>query len=321
MPDCRYCQQSFEEETDYRNHLYHAHDREELGRIDERRVEQSLDTLTDTTTTVLDNYLQRDPTNDILHHAVETYAHLLWKTLEWEDFETLRGLFWMYYEPLVTSLDTVVKAEGWSVLTELIDAYDPRTESPPPGLNSVIANVVGRYVIRVRVSDGVESIPVQALKYLQVFADREHPFEQHQPLVMDEPSPGYLEWEASYAYGWGIGHSDHGVADRIHEVARSSEPEWGQASLKQAFYADQYEAAKLLEHILDDPAVDYRLFILKAVPVDETKLTIHTPYWNWRDDVPSQFELDSEVVTRLQNHVIDSNLVMEVPDGWPLKDE
>src|SRR5699024_8935437 len=117
-----------------------------------------------------------------------------------------------------------------------------------------------------------------------------------------------------------IGHSDHDVADRIHEVARSSEPEWSQASLKQAFYADQYAAAELLGQILDDSDVDYPLFLLNAVPVDETELTIHTPYWDWRDDVPPQFELDPEAMTRLQNHVAESDLVMEVPEDWSLED-
>lgn len=43
MSDCRYCEQTFEEETALREHLYEAHDQDELSRIDRRRVEQYVD--------------------------------------------------------------------------------------------------------------------------------------------------------------------------------------------------------------------------------------------------------------------------------------
>lgn len=320
MADCRYCQQSFENEADYREHLYHDHSRENLGRIDEKRVEQTLETLTLNNTAALDEYLQRDPTIDTVRHVVEEYVHLLWKTLEWEDFETLRDRVGTYYKPLATVLDTVVQAEGWSVLAELIDTYDPRIETPPPGLSPVIVNVVGRYVIRSRVSNGAEHIPAEGLDYLQVFADRELPYERRQPLALPELSLGYLEWEASYAYGWGISHPSHDVAARIHAVAHSREPEWSKSTLEQAFYADQYAAAELLGRILHDPDVDSRLLFLKSVPFDEDEVTIHTRYWDWRDELTVQFELDPEVLTRLNNHVTKSDLVTEVPDDWPLDD-
>ena len=42
MPGCPYCGRSFERETAIREHFYVDHDREELGRIDTRRVEQYL---------------------------------------------------------------------------------------------------------------------------------------------------------------------------------------------------------------------------------------------------------------------------------------
>jgi len=43
MSDCRYCEQTFEEETALREHLYEAHEQDELSRIDRRRVEQYVD--------------------------------------------------------------------------------------------------------------------------------------------------------------------------------------------------------------------------------------------------------------------------------------
>lgn len=40
MSDCHYCEQTFEEEAALREHLYEAHERDELSRIDRKRVEQ-----------------------------------------------------------------------------------------------------------------------------------------------------------------------------------------------------------------------------------------------------------------------------------------
>lgn len=40
MPDCPYCDQSFTDESDIREHLYEHHERDELTRIDTKRVEQ-----------------------------------------------------------------------------------------------------------------------------------------------------------------------------------------------------------------------------------------------------------------------------------------
>ena len=43
MSDCRYCEQTFDEETALREHLYESHERDELSRIDRKRVEQYVD--------------------------------------------------------------------------------------------------------------------------------------------------------------------------------------------------------------------------------------------------------------------------------------
>jgi hypothetical protein len=40
--ECRYCSQAFPDEKAIREHLYEAHDRDELGRIGQRRVDQFL---------------------------------------------------------------------------------------------------------------------------------------------------------------------------------------------------------------------------------------------------------------------------------------
>jgi tetratricopeptide (TPR) repeat protein len=43
MADCPYCERSFADESDIRKHLYEAHESDELGRIDTKRVEQYID--------------------------------------------------------------------------------------------------------------------------------------------------------------------------------------------------------------------------------------------------------------------------------------
>lgn len=44
MPDCTYCGDSFDDEDAYLQHLHHDHDRAELSRIDQRRVEEAVET-------------------------------------------------------------------------------------------------------------------------------------------------------------------------------------------------------------------------------------------------------------------------------------
>ena len=43
MADCPYCEQSFADESDIREHLYEDHEYDELGRIDTKRVDQYVD--------------------------------------------------------------------------------------------------------------------------------------------------------------------------------------------------------------------------------------------------------------------------------------
>jgi tetratricopeptide (TPR) repeat protein len=43
MADCPYCEQSFADESEIREHLYEAHEYDELGRIDTKRVDQYVD--------------------------------------------------------------------------------------------------------------------------------------------------------------------------------------------------------------------------------------------------------------------------------------
>jgi len=71
-----------------------------------------------------------------------------------------------YYEPLADGLDVAARANGWDVLVEFVDAYDPREGDRLPDVSHVIANAVGRSLARTRLSEGVESVPPDALAYL-----------------------------------------------------------------------------------------------------------------------------------------------------------
>ncbi|MEF8854684.1 MAG: hypothetical protein V5A24_04220 [Haloarculaceae archaeon] len=55
-----------------------------------------------------------------------------------------RDVFWAYYDPIAEALDTIVQAEGWPVLLDLIDAYDPRAQNAIPICSAPLTNAGSR---------------------------------------------------------------------------------------------------------------------------------------------------------------------------------
>jgi hypothetical protein len=134
---------------------------------------------------------------------------------------------WAYYEPLADGLDAAARETGWDVLTEFVDAYDPREQDALPETAHVIANAVGRSLVRTRLTEGIAAVPADALAYLGRIPD-----------YVDEHAVAY---EESYTYGWGIGHPDHSVGSRL-QAAAQTEHKWVSITLGTAFYADQHTA-------------------------------------------------------------------------------
>ncbi|WP_222912769.1 hypothetical protein [Natrinema sp. SYSU A 869] len=56
------------------------------------------------------------------------------------------------------------------MLVEFVDAYDPR-EDRLPEVAHVIANAMGRSLVRTRLSEGINSVPAEALAYLGVIPE------------------------------------------------------------------------------------------------------------------------------------------------------
>lgn len=190
MPDCHHCDATFTDDERFAAHLVSAHEWEELGRIDQRHIEILLpeEVSQDEAepqpddTTDLDALLDREPTVGIIENALAEHARLIRQAHQEGEHNHANDLFWDYFEPLATHLDTVVMAEGWSVLADLMGTYEPQDEETDPPAAPMIGNAIGRYLIRTRLTDGVAALPEEGLSYLYwITSVLEHAFyaDQH----------------------------------------------------------------------------------------------------------------------------------------------
>ncbi|WP_283402446.1 hypothetical protein [Halorubrum sp. DM2] len=108
---------------------------------------------------------------DALHYAVVEFEAALSVAVEEDSSgDTFRDVFWPYYERVSNELDDAARVHGWPFLADVIDAHEPTEGDEFPLVTPAIANAVGRYLIRTRITDGVEAIPVKALEYLNTVA-------------------------------------------------------------------------------------------------------------------------------------------------------
>jgi predicted nucleic acid-binding Zn-ribbon protein len=271
----------------------------------------------------IDDHLDRVDAGDTtaVHNAVAAFETALSEAVDVDDIgETYRDVFWPYYERVAGALDDATQSVDWTLLGDVVAAYDLTVEDDVPLATPAVANAVGRHVIRTRVTDGVEAIPVAALTYLDDVA-----------VTADDTED--VVREETHAYGWGIGHPDHAVVDRLHDRA-SDDVLLVNPALEHAFYADQDAAVDTLERlVLHDPIegtlswglgddIPYTRYLLDCVyglGTDDHWPT--TPrYWNWHDELDYAFELDAAVEQRVRELVADAGFVSEVSDEWRLRD-
>ena len=269
--------------------------------------------------TLLNRFSEGD--RDALHDAVGEFESALSAALE-EDTsgDTYRDVFWPYHERVGEALDEAAQAAGWSFLEEVIDAYDPTADDELPLVTPTIANAVGRNLIRTRVTESVEAIPVAALEYLD-------------GVAVNAADTADTAREEVHAYGWGIGHPDHSVADRLH--ARASEDIFSVTpTLEHAFYADQYAAVDLLETLVRDESIDgtlprisrddmpYRRYLLDCAY--GLKTDDHWPgmprYYDWHEEFDDTFELDDTVEQRIRDLVEEAGFDADLPNDWTFRD-
>ena len=271
----------------------------------------------------LDTLLDRFSGGDraALHDAVTEFESALSAALEEDDGgETYRDVFWSYHERVSDALDEAARSAGWKFLENVIDAHDPTADDKIPLVTPTVANAVGRNLIRTRLTDGVSAIPVAALEYLDT-------------IVVTADDTADTAREEVHAYGWGIGHPDHSVANHLR--ARASEDIFSvNPTLEHAFYADQYAAVDLLETLVRDQSIDgtlpritrddmpYRRYLLDCVY--GLKTDDYWPgmprYYDWYEEFDDTFELDDTVEQRIRDLVEEAGFDATLPNDWTFRD-
>lgn len=264
----------------------------------------------------------RDGDLTALSRALAEYERLLDKVARGDapgGTELHSDLKFAYYEPFADGLDTAVQRDGWDVLLEFVDTYNPREQDKFPEIGHVIANAIGRSVIRTRQSDGVEAIPADALAYLGVI-----------PEYVDD---FHIAYEESYTYGWGIGHPGHSVEDRLVELGQD-EQKFVKISLNTAFYVDQHEAVDVLERLVTHDDIDTTTdqlgrsvnlteFYFRAVADLETDKLVgpHAPpYWEEGDELERVLDVDPEVREQIRKLAHQTGVADGLPADWSLAD-
>jgi len=269
----------------------------------QEREKRGLKAASDTLKTTLEEAAKGDV--DAALRLIGRYERELREYHEAGDYDTYRGLFWAFYEPATEALDEIATREGWVFLGDLVDAY-PRESTDEPFASPVIENAVGRHVIRTRLRDGVRAVPVEAVVYLGSFWE----------------SMGETSGEESFTYGWGIGHPEHSVADRVQNVV-TEELLWVRGVLPHAFYADQHAAADLLEALLTDERIDYedRYLLASILAGVERDSSPKIPrYWDLREELDYRFEWDNSVRARLRETIEGEGFHQRLPEDWTFSD-
>lgn len=254
-----------------------------------------------------------------LYQAMAAYESELVTASESDDSERCREIRGAYRKQLISELDETTKAEGWPILEEFIDAYHPDTSESFPHVTTILQNVIGRNLIRTRLADGVEAIPVGPLEYLEtVRAD----VGEHQDYII----------EGLHTYGWGIGHQELAVGGRIHEHATtrifSASP-----MIEHAFYADQHAALSLLEEIVSDKSVLHEISRGFGDQITATRYLLDAPagaasdywptiprYWDWHEELAFDFELEPAVEQRIREIVRENGLDDDLQSDWEIAD-
>lgn len=256
-----------------------------------------------------------------LYRALAEYETAL-TNLSYEDASSKdlhHDLLFAYYEPLAEGLDNATQSHGWDVLVEIADAYNPREQDEFPEVGHVIANAIGRSVIRTRRSKGVEAIPAEPLAYLGAIPEYVGEFE--------------VAYEESYTYGWGIGHPEHSVADQLIALGKD-EPKFVKITLNTVFYVDQHEAIEVFKTLVTDDDIsgtvnrmgletDLVEFYFRAVADLETPQILgpHVPpYWDGADDLDRVLDVDPDVEQQIRDLANETGVADGLSANWSLRD-
>lgn len=151
----------------------------------------------------------------------------------------------------------------WAFIQECVEAYPPGEDDHH--CSQILANVVARNVIRTRIGQGPDAIPVWAVEYLM-------------EITMDEDTE--WAWEGASALGWAVGHSEIAVLDRIVDRTDTERESRAMGNLRHVAFADPEAAVTLLERLLRSPDTREDLLFLRSLePVLEQDLPDFPQYW------------------------------------------
>lgn len=260
----------------------------------------------------------RDGAFDNLYQAMATYETALASAHESASTDSYRGISRAYREQLISALDEATQAKGWPFLEAFIEAYHPDTADDFPHVTTILQNVTGRYLIRTRLTDGIDAVPRAVLDYFET-------------ILTDVGELQDFIREGVHPYGWGIGHPDHSVADRLHTHA-AADIILVDAILEHAFYADQYAAVEVLERIVRDDSIQHSLSHPTG-DISEARALLDAPagaasdfsptmprYWDWEDELGYSFDLAPEVEQRIRDLVVEEGIDDDLPSDWEITD-
>jgi len=284
-------------------------------RFEERSDEEQIGKLDDLLATVRDG----DPT--ALHQAMTTYETRLASAHELGNSDRYWNISRAYREELITVLDDTTQTEGFSFLAEFLNAYHPETAGDLPHVTTILQNVSSRYAIRTRLLYGVEAVPLAILEFFSSILDQ---------LQLEGDGYDFIN-EGLRPYGWGIGHSDHSVADDVFEHA-STDIFVVNPMLEHAFYADQHLAIDLLERIVRDDSIQHTITQPRG-EVSETRylLDAHAGavsdfaptiprYCEWQEELGYKFELEDGVEQRVQQLIVEHGIDDDLHSDWEIAD-
>ncbi len=241
--------------------------------------------------------------------ALARYERELEAALERNDGgESYRAVFWTYYQPVVESIDAITREDGWPFLLDVAGAYDHREDGELSNVTAVVANVVARGVIRARLTEGVDAIPVEALTYLGSI-----------PTFDDGSFEG--AWEESQHVGWAIGHPEYSLEETILEAVEDDDI-WAGAATFRALHADQEAAAPLYAEVIrraDDVGfVLDRLAHLEGIP----DWSVFPRGWDVDAEFDRDFTLSLEESTenQLREAITEIGYDEHLPEDWTLED-
>ena len=309
-PECEDCGEMFETLTERR-----LHDCSPSGAGDRDTLES------DPEVQELASLIEDAQNGDVsaLHRAMAQYETVQAAAHDDGDHYRHRAVSRAYRESLIARLDLATQEGGWPFLEEVIEAYHPETSDEFPQVTTIIQNVTGRYLIRTRVADGVEAIPIAALEYFEA-------------VLRDVGELQDFIREGLHPYGWAIGHPERDVADVIYELAEE-DIFLANPMLEHAFYADQDAAMELLERIVADDAIQGsvpygrgEISLVRSLldapagaASDEFWPTIPR-YWDWHEELSIEAGLDESVERRIRDLVTDQGLDEDLPPDWTIAD-